>query len=101
MIHLSNWVEILSDTFKSGRSKEEIKWIIKEKCLVTPHKVYGVYLVDDEKVWKYLIASDPVCMESAKKMRIHNAMGVESWYEEMRYRAMRSTFPRNKHKKGG
>ena len=97
MITMTDWVNIII-MLGSTKSKEAIQGIIRERCLLSPNKVYGAWQIDGDAVWDLLIAADPKCMENAEKYRLRNAISVESWLEERKYRDMRSTFPGRRRK---
>lgn len=80
-MNISQWCYVL-DCLGTRRTKSEISRIIKKNCLVSEKQVWGAYLVDDELGWKYLIETEQVCLETAKKHRLENWKDIEPYYEE-------------------
>ena len=99
MVTMSDWIFTLKQ-LGSKRTKTEIRSFIIEYCLISKEKIYGVYQVDSEKVWHYLVEMDSVCSKEAINKRLHNVIDVESWLDNIKYQQMRGTFPKNHHKKG-
>lgn len=99
MLCLTNWVYIIKDLFKSKQTKKEIKANIIENCLLPIGKFYGIYQVDDKKIWETIVMKDPECIKKTAELNIHDVFGVYSYFEEIQYRNMRSTYPRKRHKR--
>ena len=99
MVSMTDWINMLK---KIGcrKSRKEIRDIIINECLFSDEKILGAYQVDGEAVWNRFIANDRICLKNATERRIKDAVGIESWLEEIKYQVMRSTYPRNHHKKG-
>lgn len=100
MISMTTWINIIK-RFGSKKTKDEIRTIINDNCLLSNKKRDGCYLVDDEKVWKLLVEKDPLCLKGVAERRIQKVADVESWLSETGYQQMRKTFPRNHHRKMG
>ncbi len=83
----------------SKKSKNQITKIIKEECLMSKDKVYGIYLIDGNKVWNKLIKDDPDCQSVIEDKKIHDVLSLESKVEEMKYRAFWSNNRRAYRKK--
>lgn len=91
---------MLKTVFNSSKTTYMIRKIIIEQCLKTPQKIYGMYNIDHEKVWLLVVSSDAILLEAMKSRRIYNYTDLILYYEELSYKAMRSTYPRNHHKHG-
>ena len=100
MLNLSNWIYILKRLLKSSLDEKELREIILSKCLVTPRRVFGAYIVDEKKVWENIIASDCKVLAKMEELKIHEVYGAISYFQEIQYKNMRATFPRRYHKKG-
>ncbi len=86
-MNVTDWCIILN-FLGTEKTKKEISDTLKQSCLATPPKVYGVYCVDDEKAWNKLIVAEKECYEAAKKLRMECSADVEPWYFELRSRQM-------------
>lgn len=71
----------------SRKRKDEIKTIIKEKCLCSEKRYMGAYLIDGNKVWDVLIKNDVNCQRVCKEKNIQSAIDIESIIEAKKYRA--------------
>lgn len=100
MLNLSNWIYILKRLLKSSKDENKLREIIVSSCLATPRRVFGAYIVDENKVWENIIASDRRVLEKMEELRIHDVYGAISYYQEIQYKNMRATYPRRWHKKG-
>jgi len=100
MLNLSNWIYILKRLLKSSLDEKELREIILSKCLVTPRRVFGAYIVDEKKVWENIIASDCKVLAKMEELKIHEVYGAISYFQEIQYKNMRATYPRKHHKKG-
>lgn len=100
MLNLSNWIYILKRLLKSSKDEKELREIIVSSCLATPHRVFGAYIVDENKVWENIIVSDCKVLAKMEELKIHEVYGAISYFQEIQYKNMRATYPRKHHKKG-
>ena len=100
MLNLSNWIYILKRLLKSSKDEKELREIIVSSCLVTPRRVFGTYIVDENKIWENIISTDCKVLARMKEMKIKDVYGAISYYQELQYKNMRATYPRRWHKKG-
>ena len=100
MLNLSNWIYILKRLLKSSKDEKELREIIVSSCLATPRRVFGAYIVDENKVWENIIVNDSTLSEKLVELRITDVYGTISYFNEIQYKNMRSTYPKRYHKKG-
>ena len=94
MFSMTNWIYMLKTVFKSKYSQNELRNMIVSKCLSRPEKFLGAYCVDHQKVWDIVVKSDKKLFDNLLSQGIQGPTDVMSYYEEMQYRWMRSTYPR-------
>ena len=97
---MTKWTYIIKTLLKSEMQQKTVRDAIISNCLLSPKKICGAYQVDDTKVWEYIISKDNGCKKKMKELRISNLFGVYSYYAEISYKQMRSTYPRKRRKKG-
>ncbi len=100
MLNLSNWIYILKRLLKSSKDEKELREIIISSCLTTPRRVFGAYIVDENKVWKNIIATDHKVLARMEEMKIKDVYGAISYFQEIQYKNMRATYPKRHRKKG-
>lgn len=100
MVSMTNWIKVFK-RLGCPLSRKELRTIIVSRFLIRPGKCLGGYLVDGDALWNYIIKKYPECEKEAQKLRLKSPISVESWIDELEYRNMRSTYPRNMHKKIG
>ena len=97
----SDWIFIICNYLRSTSTQAAVKNKIRAFCLMNIENYYGQCVpVDDQKIWKLVVLNDPACKKRLQELKITDFISFQSHYEEAKYRQMRRTFPRNKHKKG-
>lgn len=100
MLSLTKWIYIIKNLLESNLSNNKIREIILERCLLSKRKFLGSYQVNSQKIWDYIISKDKKCCMKLDKLNIKNVTELISYYEEIEYKKMRRTYPKNHHKRG-
>lgn len=100
MLSLTTWIWIIKTVLHSNLSKSRLRAIILEKCLLSQKKFHGAYRVDSQKIWDIVISNDENCCTKMKELNINSLSGLLSYYDEIQYKKMRRTYPRNRHRRG-
>lgn len=93
MLSLTNWVYVIKTLLRSELTASEIREAILNDCLFTSDLFWGEYQVDGEKVYKMIICKDANCRKRCEELRISNVFEVLSYYEQVKYKQMRGTYP--------
>lgn len=100
MLSMTTWIYVIKTLLKSEMKRNDIRNTIINKCLYSSKKFNGAYQVDGQKVWEHIIIEDYGCKKKIEELHISSVLGVYSYYEEISYKNMRATYPRNRRKRG-
>ncbi len=100
MFGLTAWIYIIKTILKSKSTKNEIRTKILTTCLCQRKKMLGAYQVNYDKVWNNIILKDKNCLNTLQELKIDNVDKLMCYYEEMKHKFVRYTYPR-KHRKYG
>lgn len=99
---LTEWIEALK-WMGSKQSKRALSEKIKANCLRSQYLSLGKYLIDDDRVWEYLVLQDKNCLKFIEENNIKNCIDIESQFftyrETIGHRYGKHIYSRYHHKR--